>query len=57
MNGAITQKQKVTTNGNWIDVQEWSVVVTDPTTGCVNQDDLIVFFLILTVVTLAWRKH
>lgn len=44
MNGAITQKQKVTTNGNWIDVQEWSVVVTDPTTGCINQDDLIVFF-------------
>ena len=44
MNGAITQRQKVTTNGNWIDLQEWSVEVTDAQTGCKNQDDLIVFF-------------
>ncbi|MDY0076458.1 MAG: PKD domain-containing protein [Bacteroidales bacterium] len=44
MNGAVTRKQKVTTNGNWIDVQEWSIEVTDPQTGCKNRDDLIVFF-------------
>lgn len=44
MNGAVTQKQKALTNGNWIDVQHWSVRVTDPQTGCLKRDSLIVFF-------------
>ncbi|MDA3942462.1 MAG: PKD domain-containing protein [Bacteroidetes bacterium] len=44
MNGATAQRQKALTNGNWIDVQDWSVRVTDPLTGCVNNDSLIVFF-------------
>lgn len=44
MNGATTRKQKVTTNGNWIDVQPWSVRVTNPATACQSRDSLIVFF-------------
>ena len=44
MNGATTQKQKAVTNGNWIDVQDWWVRVTNPETGCQNTDQLTVFF-------------
>ncbi len=44
MNGATSQRQKALTNGNWIDVQEWWVRVTNPETGCQNRDDLTVFF-------------
>ncbi len=44
MNGATSRKQKAYTNGNWIDIQNWSVRVTDPNTGCQNLDDLVVFF-------------
>jgi len=44
MNGATSQRQKAVTNGNWIDVQEWWVRVTNPETGCQKRDDLTVFF-------------
>jgi PKD repeat protein len=44
MNGATSQRQKAVTNGNWIDVQNWWVRVTNPETGCQNRDDLTVFF-------------
>jgi PKD repeat protein len=44
MNGATSQLQKAVTNGNWIDVQEWWVRVTNPETGCQNTDELTVFF-------------
>ncbi len=43
-NGSNARKVKVTTNGNWIDFQTWSVEVTNPVTGCKNQDTLTIFF-------------
>jgi len=43
-NGDANRKIRVTTNGNWIDFQEWSVLVTNPVTGCQNTDTLTVFF-------------
>ncbi len=43
-NGDNDRKIRVTTNGNWIDFQTWSVEVTNPVTGCVNYDTLTIFF-------------
>lgn len=43
-NGDDDRKIRVTTNGNWIDFQTWSVEVTNPVTGCVNFDTLTIFF-------------
>jgi PKD repeat protein len=43
-NGSAARKVKVTTNGNWIDFQTWAVEVTNPVTGCKNDDTLTIFF-------------
>lgn len=43
-NGDDSRKIRVTTNGNWIDFQTWTVEVTNPVTACVNYDTLTIFF-------------
>ncbi|HOI31219.1 MAG: PKD domain-containing protein [Bacteroidales bacterium] len=43
-NGSNARKVKVTTNGNWIDIQTWWVEVTNPVTGCKSDDTLTIFF-------------
>lgn len=44
MNGATSQMQLAETVGDLEQIQEWSVVVTDPQTGCQNSDELVVIF-------------
>lgn len=43
-NGSSARKVLVKTNGNWIDVQTWDVLVTNPVTGCKNTDELTILF-------------
>lgn len=43
-NGSTSRKLKAVTNGNWIDFQTWAVEVTNPVTGCKNDDTLTIFF-------------
>lgn len=43
-NGSNNQKQRVTTNGNWLDWQRWQVTVTDTLTNCSHTQEVVVFF-------------
>lgn len=43
-NGSTERKQRVITNGQWVDFQTFSVLVTNPATGCQSDDTLTVFF-------------
>lgn len=43
-NGSANQKQRVTTNGNWLDWQRWQVIVTDTLTNCSRTQEVVVFF-------------
>lgn len=43
-NGSSARRQRITTNGNFLDWQTWWVQVTNPVSGCVNYDTITVFF-------------
>lgn len=43
-NGSINQRQKAATNGLWPEFRTYSVVVTNPVTGCENSDIITVYF-------------
>ncbi len=43
-NNSSSRVQRATTNGNYLDWQTWSVIVTNPVTGCVNYDTITIFF-------------
>lgn len=43
-NGSIDRKIRSITNGQWVDFQTYSVEVTNPATGCKNNDIITIFF-------------
>jgi hypothetical protein len=43
-NSATSRKLTVTTNGNWVDFQTYSVITTNPVTQCSGSDTLTVWF-------------
>jgi len=43
-NSSADKRIRVTTNGQWVDFQDYWVRVINPVTGCINHDTITVFF-------------